>query len=179
MGPFPGLRLRISSPPNLPGGWCLPSAPAHLGPWQAGRRGLHEPHPWRLQLCLPLLRPTAASSLRLSCSLVGTGFHSRSSLPPFRLQPRTHLRLSVSLFASSLPVPALSQLLLRDSVTRPSSHGWSLLSSPVCPPGAQTPGFGWSWVCSRWVSAPLGTCSSRRRTTEAVSPEVSVSQAPG
>ena len=104
----------MASLPNLPGGVVPTSAPAHLARWQAGRRGLHEPHPWRLQRCL-LLRPPAASSLRLSCSLIGTGFHSRSSL---HVSPHFGSSLALSsgsqpvCIAPLLPAPALSQQLL-------------------------------------------------------------------
>ncbi|XP_048959947.1 formin-2-like [Canis lupus dingo] len=56
------------------------SALAHLARSQAERRGLWEPHPWRLRLGPPSPPPPAASSLRLSCSPVGTRSLSRSSL---------------------------------------------------------------------------------------------------
>lgn len=114
MGPFLGLRLQMTSLPNLPGGVVPTSAPAHLARWQAGRRGLHEPHPWRLQRCL-LLRPPAASSLRLSCSLIGTGFHSRSSLyasPYFGSSLALSSGSQPVCIAPLLPDPALSQQLL-------------------------------------------------------------------
>lgn len=140
------------------------SAPAHLARWQAGRRGLREPHPWGLRLG----PPSSPARRWLIAPLPQSLWYQLTLLlqpplrPPLQLQPRAQFRPSIRVFASSLSVPAVRELLLRDSVSRPSGHGWTLLSSAGRPPGAQAPGFGWSWVSSRWVSAPPGICTSHQ-----------------
>lgn len=68
---IPGLELGSSGPLIYLAELTF-SAPAHLARSQAERRSLREPHPWRLRLGPPSPPPPAASSLRLSCSLVGT-----------------------------------------------------------------------------------------------------------
>lgn len=76
---MPGLELG-SSGPLIYLAVLTSSAPTHLARSQAERRSLRQPHPWRLRLGPPSPPPPAASSLRLSCSLVGTRSISRSSL---------------------------------------------------------------------------------------------------
>lgn len=70
---------------------CLRTPSAVAG----GRRGLGEPHPWRLRR--RPASPPPASSLRLSCRLLGTGFpsslhsgpHFGSSLAPSSSGPQS------------------------------------------------------------------------------------------
>lgn len=133
---IPGQRLRSSGPLIYLA--VLPtSAPAYLARWQAERRGLREPHPWRLRLG----PPSSAS------------------------QPLPHCASpAVWLLPSSSPAPASNPAPISAPASHPVpvlSPSGCILPPCSCPAPAPTPGFH-SRTLKPWLVPSLVCCPPAR-----------------